>query len=331
MIAPRSAFRRPRRAFLGIAKFPPFIIIVSMAAATTAMTIQAAAAAPALSRTQASALARFLPDRSAAGEWRKKGDPDYYGPDDLYLYIDGGAEIYREYGILKVAAQEYKNPADKNISLEVFEMTDGGAGYGIFRFKTSLEGRTVPLGEEGRLEGYYLNFRKGRFLVTLTGQDDSEETVKGLLSVGGGVDRLLPVPEKNSLPGLLSQLPQKELIEPSLKYFRGHLGLFNLRPFSTRDVFRFKEGCRGSYPGGVEVYLLAYDTPAACLERSAAAVRALGEESRFRMVDGRDGAFLLEDSKKISLFIQPRGNLLFIISGADPDRARRMVEAAPHR
>ncbi|MBE3111603.1 MAG: hypothetical protein IMZ46_14045, partial [Acidobacteria bacterium] len=43
-------------------------------------------------------LRAYLPADNAASGWTKDGELQEYEGEDLYTYIDGGAEIYQEYG-----------------------------------------------------------------------------------------------------------------------------------------------------------------------------------------------------------------------------------------
>jgi hypothetical protein len=202
-------------------------------------------------------LSSLIPTGAVEG-WVPIGEQEMYTGEDLFLYINGGAEIYHEYGFRGVAVQEFRHESGRSISLEIFEMTDPDAAFGIFSFKTTPEGRELPIGGKARLEYYYLNIRKGRYLVTLTGFDEEETTLSGLQSLGkrisAGIEAL------DSRPGIVSLLPGDGLLRERIMYFRGPLGLFNdQRFFSGRAVF-LREGVRGGYAGGYSLFILKYDT-----------------------------------------------------------------------
>jgi hypothetical protein len=119
-------------------------------------------AASALSASRfAGPLREYLPADGAAPGWARDGEPQEFEGEDLYSYIDGGAEIYQEYGFRRVVVQDYRNPRGKSVSLELFEMDSPAAAYGMFTFKRSGKGRSLGLGGGGEIEAYYLNFWKG--------------------------------------------------------------------------------------------------------------------------------------------------------------------------
>ena len=110
----------------------------------------------------------YTPEAGELEGWKPTGSPRQYVGEDLFLLINGGAEIYNEYGFKRVITREYKNVNGKPINLEVFEMTDSSSAFGMYSFKTGKSGKNIPVGNNGLLEDYYINFWTGRFLVTLT-------------------------------------------------------------------------------------------------------------------------------------------------------------------
>jgi hypothetical protein len=213
--------------------------------------------APAAGRAQGPLLG-YLPADGAAAGWVRDGGPQEFEGEDLYTYIDGGAEIYQEYGFRRAVVQDYRNAAGREVSLEIFEMADAGAAYGIFSFKRSGEGRSLALGGGGELEDYYLNFWKGCFVVTLTGFDETEATLAGLLALGRAVDA--KIGQTAEAPALVAVLPGEGLKAGSVKYLRGLLGLTNVYPFGTARGLTFKDAVRGQYSSGETLIILEYGT-----------------------------------------------------------------------
>jgi hypothetical protein len=270
-------------------------------------------------------LATLLPRDKQAGTWRAADKPDEYGPEDLYLYIDGGAEIYLEYGFARVISQDYAGPGGRTISLEIFKMSDPAAAFGMYSFKTSREGRSLGIGWQARLEGYYLNFRKSEYVVTLTGPDDSQETVDGLLSLARAVDENIPGRAPAEEPDVVRRFPGEGRVEGSLKYFRGPLGLFNTYPFAASDVLRFKDAAWASYSAGYDVGVLAYPDAKACQERAQAALTAFRSDSRFTGIVVSGGDFFMKDGKSRLILFHPSRDHLVIVVGAEGQEAARRV------
>ena len=257
----------------------------------------------------------LLPETGAAPGWSRDGEPQEYVGEDLYAYIDGGAEIYQEYGFRRVVLQDYKNASGKSVSLEIFEMETPAAAYGMFTFKRSGKGKSVPLGSGADLEDYYLNFWKGRFVVTLTGFDETAATIDGILAVGGAVDA--KIADKSDLPALVEALPEAGLKLGSVKYLKGLLGLNNVYPFYTARGLNFLEAIQGDYEGGAMLIVMEYAAVEA-RDKAWAELRGYLENSdRFKRPVIGEKVPLFRDSKGIYLAFAQAGPRLLV--GISPD------------
>jgi hypothetical protein len=194
---------------------------------------------PGIPFPQESGPVRYLPSASDVQEWSPSGRAQHYKGEDLFLYINGGAEIYQEYGFKEAVVLDYKDRKGRSITLEIFEMMNSESAFGIFTFKSSGKGEPVPVGQDGRLEDYYMNFWKGSLLVTLTGFDDSAECRDGILRLAKAVDAKIRV--RGAKPSLAGDLPKEWADSTRIVYLKGPIGLNNIHSFFPYDVFRFKE------------------------------------------------------------------------------------------
>ena len=119
--------------------------------------------------------------------WHQEYEPEIYVGDSLFELINGGAEVYHRFGFVQALATEYADEAERSIALEVFEMKDVGGAKSIYSDKTGGSGEPLEIGDEAAGEDYYLNFRSGRFLVTITGFDSEPETREGILLLARAV------------------------------------------------------------------------------------------------------------------------------------------------
>mgnify|MGYP001043543516 FL=1 len=272
-------------------------------------------------------LRALVPADGAVRGWARDGVPQEYEGEDLYIYIDGGAEIYREFGFRRVLVQDFRGEAGGSISLEIFEMAGPEAAFGMFTFKRSGRGRALDLGGGAELESYYLNFWKGRYLVTLTGFDGTAATLDGLAAVAGAVDAAIR--ETGAPPGLVAGLPADGLVAGSVRYVRGLLGLNAVYAFGTARGLDFAAGVRGAYADGTELVLLEYGSA----EAAAAAGRELGRHlegsERFaREEGGESGVLLVRDSKGRRLALAAAGPRLVVGLGPDAEASLGAVRRA---
>ncbi|RPI04869.1 MAG: hypothetical protein EHM64_08550, partial [Ignavibacteriae bacterium] len=71
-----------------------------------------------------------LPD--SIGGWTRSDPVTIYSGTDLFKLIDGGADIFLEYGFKKVVVQRYSDRNENSIDIEIYEMEDSSSAYGIF-------------------------------------------------------------------------------------------------------------------------------------------------------------------------------------------------------
>jgi len=258
-------------------------------------------------------LRNYLPEK--AGEWKKNGPARVYKGEDLFIYIDGGAEIYHEYGFEQVIVQDFKNKKGSSISLEIFEMTDSESAYGIYTFKSSSDGKEINVGDGAQLEDYYLNFWKSNFLVTLVGFDEEEETIMGLQRIARVADEKIKLRGKKPL--LVSFLPDNGLKTSSIRYFKGNLGLYNTYPFFSRDVFALGRGIRGDYEAGYSVFILLIKEDKERQKRFNEIRKSFRESMRYtEYMPVDEKTFHVKDNKERSIFISAFQNAVLIVVGS---------------
>ena len=203
-------------------------------------------------------------------------------------------------------------------------METPAAAFGIFTFKRSGQGKSVALGAGAELEDYYLNFWKGRFLVTLTGFDDTAETIEGLLAVAGTVDAKIAATSEP--PDLVAALPEKGLKPGSVKYLKGLLGLNNVYSFQTARGLAFTEAVKGDYGDGATLIVMDYGSA----EARAAAWNELrgfleGSDRFVRAGRDRERAPLFRDGKSRYLAFAAAGPRLLVGIGPDPSASLAIV------
>jgi len=268
-------------------------------------------------------LRAYLPDARAVPGWAPDGGPQEFEGEDLFAYIDGGAEIYEEYGFRRVAVQDYKDGGGKSLSLEVFEMETPAAAFGMFTFKRSGRGRSLALGGGGEIESYYLNFWKGRFLVTLTGFDETPGTRAGLEAVAAAVETRIG--DGGEAPRLAGLLPGRGLRTESVKYVRGRLGLANAYDLHAARGLDFAEAVKGDYEDGTALIVLAYASPQA---QADAWAELRGEIARGGWFERTDAEAVYRDGRGRFAAFAPGPEVLAVALGADAAAARRRAESA---
>jgi hypothetical protein len=262
-------------------------------------------------RPSQDALKALLPSGGEAAGWVQEGDAQDFAGEDLYTYIDGGAEIYQEYGFRRVVVRDYKDAGGRSVNLELFEMASPEAAFGMFTFKRSGRGKVLRLGGGGELEDYYLNFWKGRFLGTLTGFDSDPATLAGLQALAAAVDA--KIADAADPPELLAALPTAGLRSGSVKYLKGPLGLNNIYAFYTAKGLRFAAAVKGDYADGSSLIVLDYGTDAARAKAWTDLRAGLEASGKFKPTNGRTGEEpIYQDPKGRFVAFRPSASRLLV-------------------
>ena len=265
----------------------------------------------------------LLPLNDELYGWRPSDEPQVVEGDDLYMLIDGGADIYHEYGFKRVVIQSYTSEEQRTINVEIYEMINPESSYGIYSFKVGNKGKKVEIGNDGFLESYYLNFWRGRYLATLIGFDTSEETVEGIIGIARAIDS--KIGGQDSKPSLVHYLPTKDLRENGFRYLKGNLALFNSYSFDPADLFGLREGVIGAYDTHT-IFLFLYPDSFQSESWFDHAVAILRHSSRFVPIKVDTRPVVLTDRNGKSIVMEPYQNTILIVSGVDNNRMKEAIQ-----
>jgi hypothetical protein len=222
-----------------------------------------------------------------------------------------------------VLVQDYRTDAGSRISLEIFEMDAPDSAYGIYTFKRSGRGEPVSLDDDCQLADYYLNLRKGPYLVTITGLDLGDDAKKEILLLARTIAPRIGPPADR--PALVFRLPAEGLETQSIKYFKGPLSLYNSYPFFQNDVFAFSAGVKGEYTQGYSLYIFEYpDAPAAQLRFSKAG-KSFEQNERYKNFAEKQGVYQLKDDRNNRVFATTKGKYVILLVGQENEASARKI------
>ena len=196
----------------------------------------------------------------SAGAWSADGEAEVYVGDDLFVYINGGAEIYHEYGFEKLTVQSYRR-GDNRISAEIYTMS--GDAFGIYSFARSANGRPVDLGNGATAADYYLHLWSGHELAAITAESEFEDFGEAVLEIATAVAGCLP--EGGDEPDLLDILPTEDRVSGSEIYFTGQLAFMNAARPAAGIFSGFEEGAFARYESGHQSVVLRWPDESAAL------------------------------------------------------------------
>lgn len=232
----------------------------------------------ALSQNQNLTIKQIVPNSEQVQGWLEDEELQYAQGEDLYLIINGGAEIYHEYGFRQAVFLTYVNKNENRINLAIYEMIDPESAFGVYSFKTDTGGIALDIGEDGWLSSYYLNFWKGNFLVTIIGLDDSQKTMDAIIHIAQVIDQRIQI--KSIKPDLIKYLPTEKLLPNGITYIKGLLALFNTYNFHSNNIFNFNEGLHAIYESNA-VFLFTYDNAHDARRWFRSAIKNLEENEKY--------------------------------------------------
>ena len=275
---------------------------------------------------------KLLPSSSDVFPFKPQGKLLRFKEEGLYDFIDGGAEIYFEYGFTEALSQEYTD-GKLTISITIYLMKDEEAAFGIYSANRKVGKKRIKIGGEGVVSDFMLLFWQERFYVVIETFNPGARAKKEMIRMARLVSR--KIGRIGAPPSILARLPKGNLIPGSEVFVRGTLGINNQFFFSEKDPFRLKkmggEGAFADYrfPDGdrFKLFLVRYS-------RKEDVFLAL---SRLEAIWRKQG-FVKEQKNKIAFWryragyylVKKSGNFLSIVLGArNKENGLKIINLCP--
>lgn len=281
----------------------------------------------AISARSADSVRACLPSQAFAAGWHEAGAARTFAGDELYSLIDGGADIYLEYGFKEALSARYEDTRGSSLVLEIYLMKDQSAAYGIYSNNSLGTGRKTAIGDESRIYNYYLLFWKGRYFISIVSSDTSGgKAAAAMRALAASIDK--NIPGHGAKPPLLRALPDLHLQNEG--YFRGFLGLAAAYRFTGEEIARPDEGVFGKYAGH-RIIVLSYGDTARSAASYALASAYMRTGGRFTAFSGESGGFAVRDRMDHKVHFYRRGRFLVVVLETGAARARSVLEEVTKR
>ena len=208
-----------------------------------------------------------------------------YKGDELFTYIDGGAEIFMEYGFMQVATTNYSDKNNNQLQVEIYEMKDSDAAYGAYTFYLNGEGKPFNAGTEGVFIDYYAVFWKGNFLTVISASEYKDVLEPVFKEIAMGINSHLA--STAMTPSMISNFKKSGLTIGYIKYLKGNVSLSNVYRFIPGNSFTFNEGISFSMPE-TQVIVMKYESEATAslrLSEALAKMKAANNETTFTDIE----------------------------------------------
>jgi hypothetical protein len=258
----------------------------------------------------------LLPAQVELQGWKISEGPAVYAEDQLFELINGGADIYLEYGFSRVVSVHYLDPSQNTIQLEIYEMSDDAAAYGIFSITQQAAAWTKDFGTISSFSEDYISFWKSRYYVNISWssrQHIDQPLMAHLARLVAG-----KILETGEYPELISTFNADDG-ETKTLYLKGRLGLSNFYYFDYRDIFMISEGLARAREGYNELIFKYPDTETA-LEIAGSSKQSIANNKRFIDLANAFQGYSCKDNKGNRILVRQVENYLVVLVATDPEK-----------
>ncbi|PWB75396.1 hypothetical protein C3F09_02580 [candidate division GN15 bacterium] len=158
--------------------------------------------------------------------WTEAQEPQVFPKGRLYDYIDGGAELYEEFGVIKLTVCQYQKEQDE-LELLVYDMESPDAALGIYLMQAGTERPIAGIVARNSGSSSQVNAVRGKSFIQITSLSSSPAMQEPTIALCNQV--MAAVPEGKPV-SLLTMLPRDRLVAGSERLVHG--------PLAVRQVMR---------------------------------------------------------------------------------------------
>jgi hypothetical protein len=175
----------------------------------------------------------FPGDGFSAG-WKKSAPLRTFISQDLFNHIDGGAELFLEFGFARLFVQAYGGGSSE-LTAAVYEMESATSALGVYLMKMGKETPFPEIAARNSSEDAQLTILKGRYFIQIDNFGDTPAPRGTAVSLANALlVRLL-----DEKPGsILDRLPAEKRVPGSERLIRGPYGLQPYFTFGEGDILQ---------------------------------------------------------------------------------------------
>ena len=181
-----------------------------------------------LGQSMSKNLETIMPDQ--VQNWEIKQEDQKYDKENLYEYIDGGAELFLSYGFQDVLNRTYIKPDQPDIVVDIFDMGKSYNAYGVFSYSKENEDSTFGQGSQ-YVPGLLL-FWKYRFYISILFSPETEESKHTAFQIARHIES--SISSEGPIPQIINLLPEESMLKSSIRYFRHYIWM-NTYQFIAND------------------------------------------------------------------------------------------------
>jgi len=255
-----------------------------------------------------------LPGDNFLPGWRKDAKPEIFIKTDLFNHIDGGADLFLEFGFGLVTIQRYKK-GSAELTLEMYEMEGPDSALGVYLMKCGRETPLAGIPARNSSESTQATIIKGRYFVLINNFSGGENLLPTMVALAGAA--LKNIDDELVSKQLFDLLPQKDRIKGSERLVRGPVVLQPFFTFGEGDILQLKGkifGVVANYQENPDSVFTRFIIPYPDGGRAAAVYQNLlsNLDPYLKILEARDSSFAFIDFREKYGLVEIRGPTLDI-------------------
>lgn len=231
--------------------------------------------------------------------WEITGQKRSFSKGTLFNYINGGAEIFLEFGFEQLHIQSYTNGKDR-LTLNIYQMENADAALGIYLNRCGKETPLKEIQARNSFDTYQLTMLKGAYFIQIDNFSGNIENKPAINKMANFLTRQIKNTEKAQT---LRLLPREDRIAGSEMILRGPYALQSVYTFGKGDIlqlsgkiFAATADYKNQQTGIFSRLIVAYPDPDFAQKVYQNLIENL--DSYLSIIDRQDGLFSFIDYKK---------------------------------
>jgi hypothetical protein len=178
----------------------------------------------------------LLPSAFLAPDWSLEFAPDIYHPENLHDYINGQAELFKQYEFVEMVTAYYVHRKDpmRSMTVDIYKMANALDAFGIYSRYRKPDMTFADIGEQAIISLLNVRFWQDKYYVNIVAGSLDSSLTHLIQDIAGHVSTKLP---KSKTPELLDILPKEGRVANSLRYIKPtYLGLSSVSAFEAHYV-----------------------------------------------------------------------------------------------
>lgn len=164
--------------------------------------------------------------------WSFSDPPRDYPGLELYGHIDGGAELFHEFGFVDLLVASYGDGTDRELDLEVYRLEDARAAFAVYLLKCGREAPLPALAHRHSASLHQLTLVAGDLFIQVNNPDGVPELQQAMAAIADAAAGSRPAPSGDPL---FAALPRAGLRPHSERLLRGAFSEEPYLPFASGD------------------------------------------------------------------------------------------------